>query len=141
MIYFELIYSFHFTALILRDLDALTTEETVCAVFNNLKMPNTGDSPALKNVSIMRDDMTRVSKGYGFAELASISEAVALMEAIRCAGSLFEIDGKAVSVNFARNTFSTIMAKAASLAAHIERQSAMAAAGMADAWVLQQMYR
>lgn len=104
-------------------------------------MPNTGDSPALKNVSIMRDDMTRVSKGYGFAELASISEAVALMEAIRCAGSLFEIDGKAVSVNFARNTFSTIMAKAASLAAHIERQSAMAAAGMADAWVLQQMYR
>lgn len=56
----------------------------------------------------MRDQMTSISKGYGFVELGSVMEATQLMNCLQSVS--FEVDGKQILVNFAKNTYSTVMA-------------------------------
>ena len=54
-------------ALIFRGLDALTTEENIVTAIHKV-------APVVaKNIRIIRDELTQTSKGYGFAEMASIA--------------------------------------------------------------------
>ena len=55
----------------------------------------------------MRDRITSVSKCYGFAEMASIKESNQFLSIV-IARPPFEVDGKGILVNYAKNTFSTM---------------------------------
>lgn len=63
----------------------------------------------LKNVQIIRDDATNTSKGFGFMELNTVNEAHQLLDQFNNRVPL-EVDGKQLLVNYAKNTFSTVMA-------------------------------
>ena len=88
-------------ALLLRGLDALTTEETLSVAIHR----DSGLTP--KNVYIVRDDLTTVSRGYGYAEMASIRDSERFI-AIVLAKPPFEVDGKGIMVTYAKNTYSTV---------------------------------
>lgn len=88
-------------ALILRGLDALTTEDNILHVMSQIT------TFPLKNVQIIRDDATNTSKGFGFMELNTVTEASQLMDQFNNHVP-FEVDGKQLLVNYAKNTFSTV---------------------------------
>ncbi|XP_074646992.1 RNA-binding protein 5-like [Tubulanus polymorphus] len=92
--------------LILRGLDALTTEDNICTALAKY----THNSP--KNLTIVKDSAS-VSKGFAFMELTSIQEASQLMELWSSSLNPLEVDGKAVMVNYAKNTYKTSMAQMA----------------------------
>ncbi|XP_050414737.1 RNA-binding protein 5 isoform X3 [Patella vulgata] len=91
--------------LVFRGLDALTTEETLLqTISKHTLLP-------IKNVCIMRDKATSTSRGYGFAEMNSVSDSSALLEVLTAPTKPpFEVDGKQILVAFAKNTFTTVMA-------------------------------
>lgn len=62
----ELIYEF--LALILRGLDALTTDQSLMGIVNTF----TNFSLTIKNCHIARDPFTHVSRGFAFIEMSSI---------------------------------------------------------------------
>lgn len=88
-------------ALILRGLDALTTEDNILHVMSQIS------TFPLKNVQIIRDDATNTSKGFGFMELNTVNEAHQLLDQFNNRVPL-EVDGKQLLVNYAKNTFSTV---------------------------------
>jgi len=89
--------------ILFRGLDALTTEETLmAAVTTSTNLP-------VKNIKIIRDDVTNTSRGYAFAEMNSIKDSSYFLEFVNANGP-FEVDGKAIMVSFAKNTFTTTMA-------------------------------
>jgi RNA recognition motif-containing protein len=90
-------------ALILRGLDGLTTEESITAAFASLT------SMPLKNVRVIRDRLTGASNGYAFVELNSLKESQDLLEFLENLPTPLEVDGKALLVAFAKNTFSTVL--------------------------------
>ncbi|XP_014769656.1 RNA-binding protein 5 isoform X3 [Octopus bimaculoides] len=90
--------------LIFRGLDALTTEETLSQALSQQM------SLTLKNIKIIRDELTNTSQGYGFAEMGSILESTQVLEHLRQMNPPFEVEGKLILVAFAKNTFSTVMA-------------------------------
>ena len=93
--------------LIFRGLDALTTEDNLIRALSTVRISD------IKKIQVMRDDATSISRGYGFLELGSVAEATQLLS---CLSQIsFEVDGKLILVNFAKNTFTTVMA---TLAAH-----------------------
>ena len=55
----------------------------------------------------MRDTVTGVSKCYGFSEMTSIKESDQFLSIV-IAHPPFEVDGKGILVNYAKNTFSTM---------------------------------
>jgi RNA-binding protein 5/10 len=87
--------------IILRGLDGLTTEDNIITAFANLT------AIPLKNVRVIRDHLTGVSNGYAFVELPSLKESQELMEQLERMSTPVEVDGKALLVNYAKNTFST----------------------------------
>ncbi|CAD5119081.1 DgyrCDS7726 [Dimorphilus gyrociliatus] len=88
--------------LLFRGLDALTTEEKLCDALHEVA------ACQIANVSVIRDTLTSVSKGFAFVELSSVAESKAMLEYLR--DKPLEIDGKVVMAHFAKNTFSTTMA-------------------------------
>ena len=91
-----------FPAVILRGLDALTSEENIVAAVQKIS------AVVMKNIRIMRDPLTQVSKGHAFIEMGSIGDSCKLIDAISKLHGPFEVDGKAIIVNYAKNTFSTV---------------------------------
>jgi len=89
--------------LLLRGLDALTTEDAIDKVVNSM----TGGSVATKNVYVVREKLTNVSSGFAFVEMHSIGDASVLMERMAQAQPCFEIDGKQVTFNYCKNNYST----------------------------------
>ena len=89
------------TALILRGLDALTTEETIVAALGKVT------ALTVKNMKVIRDEVTNTSRSFGFIEMNSIQDSTSLLETINRLQP-FEVDGKAVLVSYAKNTFSTV---------------------------------
>ncbi|ELT96555.1 hypothetical protein CAPTEDRAFT_227192 [Capitella teleta] len=90
--------------LILRGLDALTTEENIISAISKIS------ALQVKNVKVLRDDLTGTSRGYGFVELGSLQESTQVLATLHRLNHPFEIDGKAVVVSFAKNTYSTVIA-------------------------------
>ncbi|TPP60820.1 RNA-binding protein 5 [Fasciola gigantica] len=90
--------------LVLRCLDALTTEEDICKVFEE-----TADVK-VRQCHVMRDEVMHVSRCFAFAELPSVADAYKVMDIVSKQYKLFEIGGKAVTISYAKNTFTTIMA-------------------------------
>ena len=91
-----------FSAVIFRGLDALTTEENILTAIHKVC------KVVVKNVRIIRDPLTQTSKGHAFAEMGSIGDSCKLIDAISKLQGPFEVDGKAIIVNYAKNTFSTV---------------------------------
>jgi len=90
--------------LIFRGLDALTTEDNIIAAL--AKVTNL----PVKNIKVIRDDLTGTSQGFGFLEMNSLADSTAVLDIIKNQGSALEVDGKAILVSYAKNTFSTVMA-------------------------------
>lgn len=92
------------SALILRDLDALTLEDAIGKV---LKLQF---GVIVKQCEIMRDDVTKVSRCFAFVELASLADSRKVVDYYRNnPDRVFELSGKAVTIDYAKNTFNTIM--------------------------------
>uniref|UniRef100_A0A183AQN9 RRM domain-containing protein n=1 Tax=Echinostoma caproni TaxID=27848 RepID=A0A183AQN9_9TREM len=115
---------FFISALVLRCLDALTTEEDICKVFEE-----TADVK-VRQCHVMRDEVMHVSRCFAFAELPSVADAYKVMDIVTKQYKLFEIGGKAVTISYAKNTFNTIMATLkteGSFNAHLNSSRNMAA--------------
>jgi len=91
----------HSAALLLRGLDGLTTEENIISAFASLT------SMPLKNVRVVRDRLTGASSGFAFVELHSLKESQDLLQYLESMSTPLEVDGKALIVNYAKNTFTT----------------------------------
>ncbi|KAA0190809.1 RNA-binding protein 5 [Fasciolopsis buskii] len=90
------------TALVLRCLDALTTEDDICKVFEE-----TADVK-VRQCHVMRDEVMHVSRCFAFAELPSVADAYKVMDIVSKQYKLFEIGGKAVTISYAKNTFTLV---------------------------------
>ena len=90
------------TALLLRGLDALTTEPSII----NSLVAVCDMKP--KNVYVVCNPLTGLSRGYAVVECSSIRESAMLLDTINNSGSSFEVDGKAIIVSFCKNTYSTL---------------------------------
>jgi len=89
-------------ALLLRGLDAMTDESSIMHVLSQV-----GNIP-LKSVCVMRNHESGLSLGYAFVELYSLQDSAALLDIISSLPFSLDIDGKAIMVSYARNTFSTV---------------------------------
>lgn len=85
--------------MILRCLDALTTEATIQTAFGAYAQVQ------MKRCLVMRDSVTNASRCFAFVELASVADAYRVVDTIVKEHKLFEIDGKAVAANYAKNNF------------------------------------
>ncbi len=85
-----------------RGLDALTTEDNIIAALAQIT------SLKVKNIKVLRDELTGTSRGFGFGEMASIHESTQLLDIIKGMSGPLEVDGKGVMVSYAKNTFSTV---------------------------------
>lgn len=90
-----------YAALILRGLDGLTMEENIATAFASLT------SMPLKNVRVVRDRLTGASSGFAFVELHSLKESQDLLQYLERLPTPLEVDGKALIMNYAKNTFTT----------------------------------
>jgi len=61
----------------------------------------------LKNVRVVRDRLTGASSGFAFVELHSLKESQDLLQYLENLPTPLEVDGKALIVNYAKNTFTT----------------------------------
>ena len=61
----------------------------------------------LKNVRVIRDQLTGTSSGFAFVELNSLRESQDLLTYLERLPTPLEVDGKALIVNYAKNTFTT----------------------------------
>lgn len=93
---------FGFSALVLRCLDALTTEDDICQVFQD-----TADVK-VRQCHVMRDEVTHASRCFAFAELPTVADAYKVMDIVNKEFKLFEVGGKAVTVSYAKNTFKLV---------------------------------
>lgn len=57
----------------------------------------------------MRDRLTGASNGFAFVELNSLRESQELLEFLEKMTSPLEVDGKALLVAYAKNTFTTAL--------------------------------
>ena len=87
--------------MILRGLDALTMEENIISAFQRVT------SLTLKTVKVIRDELTNTSRGYAFVEMNTVVDSTQVLDSLNHITTGFEIDGKVVMVNYAKNTFST----------------------------------
>ncbi|CAH8857778.1 unnamed protein product [Trichobilharzia szidati] len=90
--------------LVLRCLDALTTEDDICQVFQDIA------EVKVRQCHVMRDEVTHGSRCFAFAELPTVADAYKVMDIVNKEFKLFEVGGKAITVSYAKNTFNTIMA-------------------------------
>ena len=86
----------------LRGLDAMTSESNIMHVFSQVA------NIPLKSVCVMRNPDTRMSLGYAFVELHSLRDSGTLLDTVSRLSYPLDIDGKAVIIAYARNTFSTV---------------------------------
>lgn len=90
------------SALILRGLDALTSEDSIIAALNTIT------ALPIKNVCVIKDELTSTSKGYAFLEMNSLRESSQLLEMLAHRSTPLEVDGKAILVSYAKNTYTTV---------------------------------
>ncbi|XP_022248401.1 RNA-binding protein 5-like [Limulus polyphemus] len=109
---FEQISSTPSNALLLRNLDVLTTEERVLSVLGHLT------SLPIKSLGIAKDPLTNTSRGFCFVELHSISEATQLHDMLLSMDQ-FYIDDKPVTITYARKSVNVLHSAASANAASV----------------------
>lgn len=92
------------STLLVHGLDALTTESGLMQAFSRVT------DIGIKNIYVVRDETNTMSLGYGFVELYSKRDGEDLMGTISFLKSPFEVDGKAIIVDYSRDSFTNIMA-------------------------------
>ncbi|KAH3827993.1 RNA-binding protein 5-like isoform X2 [Dreissena polymorpha] len=103
--------------LLFRGLDALTSEESLLTALNpHIQI-------TCKNIQVVRDPSTQISKGFAFIELLSVAESVMVLETLKNMIPQLEVDGKQVLVTFAKNTFTTSIATIAALQQSWEQEA------------------
>jgi len=80
----------------------MTPESSIMRVFSQVS-----DIP-LKSICVMRNPDTRMSLSYAFVELYSLRDSEVLLDTVHRLPYPLDIDGKAIIVAYARNTFSTV---------------------------------
>nr|CDS33947.1 RNA binding protein 5 [Hymenolepis microstoma] len=109
----ELIGTTPCNTLILRCLDAYTTEASIQAAFSDQH------NLQVKRCFIVRDGSNNSSR-FAVAELPTVADAYNVIDTIIKEHKIFEIEGKAIAVGYAKNNFNTIMATLKSEGAIIE---------------------
>ncbi|PAA77766.1 hypothetical protein BOX15_Mlig030896g2 [Macrostomum lignano] len=115
--------------LVLRNLDALTTEESVAAFAEQMV------SAKPKNACILRDPLTRSSKCCALIEFDSVTDSMQLVQMTR-EMDIVELDGKAINIDYAKHTYKTIMGDSAAAAAAAAAVAAAAAAGASSSTIV-----
>uniref|UniRef100_A0A915EXV6 RNA binding protein 5 n=1 Tax=Echinococcus canadensis TaxID=519352 RepID=A0A915EXV6_9CEST len=90
--------------LILRCLDAFTAESSIQAAFIDQH------NVQIKRCYVLRDRNTNTSRCFAVAELPTVADAYKVVDTIMKEHKIFEIEGKAIAINYAKNNFNTIMA-------------------------------
>ncbi|XP_041347770.1 RNA-binding protein 5-like isoform X2 [Gigantopelta aegis] len=93
--------------LLFRGLDALTTEESILQGLCAISTLNP------KNVHVIRDPATSVSRGFAFVEMLSVADSKVVLDLCTNPEAPLELDGKQIIVSYAKNTFNTVMASIA----------------------------
>ncbi|VDM34971.1 unnamed protein product [Hydatigera taeniaeformis] len=89
--------------LVLRCLDAFTTESSIQAAFIDQH------NVQIKRCYVLRDRNTNISRCFAVAELPTVADAYKVVDTIVKEHKIFEIEGKAIAINYAKNNFNTIM--------------------------------
>ncbi|GIY23570.1 hypothetical protein CDAR_7412 [Caerostris darwini] len=87
--------------LLFGNLDVLTTESRVLAMLGQLT------ALPIKSLRVAKDSLTNTSRGYAFVELNSTSEAVQLYELLLSMGPSFYVDGRQVTVSYAKRSLAS----------------------------------
>lgn len=97
--------------LLFRNLDVLTTEERVLAMLGQLT------TLPIKSLRVAKDAVTNTSRGFAFVELHSTSEATQLHDLLLSMGGNFYVDGRQVTVSYAKRSLSSMNSAASANAA------------------------
>ncbi|XP_054720113.1 RNA-binding protein 5-like isoform X2 [Uloborus diversus] len=84
--------------LLFGNLDVLTTEGRVLAMLGQLT------TLPIKSLRVAKDSLTNTSRGYAFVELNSTSEAIQLYELLLSMQGNFYVDGRQVTVSYAKRS-------------------------------------
>ncbi|GFV96312.1 RNA-binding protein 5 [Trichonephila clavipes] len=87
--------------LLFGNLDVLTTEGRVLAMLGQLT------TLPIKSLRVAKDSLTNTSRGYAFVELNSTSEAIQLYELLLSMGGNFYVDGRQVTVSYAKRSLAS----------------------------------
>ncbi|XP_042896087.1 RNA-binding protein 5 isoform X1 [Parasteatoda tepidariorum] len=87
--------------LLFGNLDVLTTEGRVLAMLGQLT------TLPIKSLRVAKDSLTNTSRGYAFVELNSTSEAIQLYELLLSMGGNFFVDGRQVTVSYAKRSLAS----------------------------------
>ncbi|GFS67182.1 RNA-binding protein 5 [Nephila pilipes] len=87
--------------LLFGNLDVLTTEGRVLAMLGQLT------TLPIKSLHVAKDSLTNTSRGYAFVELNSTSEAIQLYELLLSMGGNFYVDGRQVTVSYAKRSLAS----------------------------------
>lgn len=87
--------------LLFGNLDVLTTEGRVLAMLGQLT------TLPIKSLRVAKDSLTNTSRGYAFVELNSTSEAIQLYELLLSMAGNFFVDGRQVTVSYAKRNLAS----------------------------------
>lgn len=87
--------------LLFGNLDVLTTEGRVLAMLGQLT------TLPIKSLRVAKDSLTNTSRGYAFVELNSTSEAIQLYELLVSMSGNFYVDGRQVTVSYAKRSLAS----------------------------------
>ncbi|XP_035218454.1 RNA-binding protein 5-like isoform X3 [Stegodyphus dumicola] len=87
--------------LLFGNLDVLTTEGRVLAMLGQLT------TLPIKSLRVVKDSLTNTSRGYAFVELNSTSEAIQLYELLLSMAGNFYVDGRQVTVSYAKRSLAS----------------------------------
>ncbi|GFT35006.1 RNA-binding protein 10 [Nephila pilipes] len=90
-----------YKTLLFGNLDVLTTEGRVLAMLGQLT------TLPIKSLRVAKDSLTNTSRGYAFVELNSTSEAIQLYELLLSMGGNFYVDGRQVTVSYAKRSLAS----------------------------------
>jgi len=85
--------------LMLRGMDFSTTEENIRLEISKLT------KHSIYDVRLIKDKVTDMSRGFAFVELGSTEDAASLLDTIDAIDPVFEIEGRKITVGYARHGF------------------------------------
>lgn len=99
--------------LLFRNLDILTTEERVLSMLGQLTVL------PIKSLKVAKDPLTNTSRGFAFVELHTTSEATQLYDLLLSMEGNFYVDGRQVTVSYARRSLTAMNSAASANAASV----------------------
>lgn len=90
------------STLLFRNLDVLTTEEKILTALQSIT------ALPIKHIRVAKDPLNGISRGYCFVELNSTAESVALHDRLHALDVPLYVDGRIVSVTYARQSIGSL---------------------------------